>query len=248
MHQLLEYVRQSPYDCLFYLAVPAVLRGVLMSRVTLPEVGRPVQLFIAAALMVLGAWMFTRSSIELPKADCTSDEASPNLSKNGPLGLCRHPQYSGLISLCLSVCVYSRSADRLAWTLVLILLLDKKADLEEAKLSKTHPDYAPCACCSGPITSKRYIHVSQPVCCPACADMLQVPKLIPDIHLPLRRPLSKPSIVSSEIRALIENEDGTSPPCSPLSSPSRQPTRLADLPDAGCEAVQMLRTRGLSMN
>ena len=81
----------------------------------------------------------------------------PLTSKDHVYGICRHPQYSGLLALCLSVCLLSRSADRLFYTLVLMVVLDKKADLEEQAMVHAHPDYA------------RYL--------------LQVPKFVPNVSV-----------------------------------------------------------------
>ena len=57
--------------------------------------------------------------------------------------------------LCLSICLLSRSADRLFYTLLLMVVLDKKADLEEQAIVHEHPEYA------------RYL--------------LQVPKFVPNL-------------------------------------------------------------------
>ena len=76
--------------------------------------------------------------------------------------MCRHPQYAGLLALCLSVCLLSQSADRLFYTMLLMIVLDKKADLEEQRLSEEHPEYS--------------------------TYLLRVPKFIPNVFLGLNNP------------------------------------------------------------
>lgn len=66
----------------------------------------------------------------------------PLTSGHHVYGICRHPQFSGLLALCLSMCLLSQSADRLFYTLVLMVVLDKKADLEEHAMVHDHPEYA----------------------------------------------------------------------------------------------------------
>ena len=90
----------------------------------------------------------------LPGSD-PKGKNKPLTSGHHVFGLCRHPQYAGLLALCLSICLISQSADRLFYTLILMIVLDKKADLEEHDMVKSHPEYA------------RYL--------------LQVPKFIPSL-------------------------------------------------------------------
>ena len=67
---------------------------------------------------------------------------TPRLLTSDVFALCRHPQYCGLGAFCLGLCLLSQATQSVVWTLVLVLVLDKKADLEEAELAKKFPDYA----------------------------------------------------------------------------------------------------------
>lgn len=102
-----------------------------------------------------------------------SDPRRKPLTHNGGFHLCRHPQYAGLVALCLSVCLFSQSSDRLFFTLILMLVLDKKADLEEQAIADSHPEYA--------------------------SYLLQVPKFIPNLWPKGCRPEKKKSTL--EVRA-----------------------------------------------
>ena len=119
-----------------------------------------------AAASILG-WsdLFAYSTQALPSMGMVLPGADPRrkpLTTEGGFGLCRHPQYAGLIALCLSICLLSQSADRLFYTLWLMLVLDKKADLEEQRLSEEHPEYS--------------------------TYLLRVPKFIPNVFLGLNNP------------------------------------------------------------
>lgn len=51
----------------------------------------------------------------------------------------RHPLYTGLISLCMGVSIFSDSLDKAVLTVILAFFLDKKADREEELLINKHP-------------------------------------------------------------------------------------------------------------
>ena len=151
----------NPIDVMLTILMIGVLFMVLDAGVHMPRVNRKIQLTIASIIMAFGGWLFTLSSYALPSAGMLLPGSDPK-GKNKPLtsghhvfGLCRHPQYAGLLALCLSICLISQSADRLFYTLILMIVLDKKADLEEHDMVKSHPEYA------------RYL--------------LQVPKFIPSL-------------------------------------------------------------------
>ena len=115
--------------------------------------------------MAFGGYLFTTSSYALPSAGIillpgSDPRRKPLTSGHSVFGLCRHPQYAGLLALCLSICLVSQSADRLFYTLLLMIVLDKKADLEEMSMVETHPEYA------------RYL--------------LQVPKFMPNLTAVVR--------------------------------------------------------------
>ena len=115
--------------------------------------------------MAFGGYLFTTSSYALPSAGIillpgSDPRRKPLTSGHSVFGLCRHPQYAGLFALCLSICLVSQSADRLFYTLLLMIVLDKKADLEEMSMVETHPEYA------------RYL--------------LQVPKFMPNLTAVVR--------------------------------------------------------------
>ena len=92
----------------------------------------------------------------------TADPRRKPLTDAGGFHLCRHPQYAGLLALCLSVCLLSQSADRLFYTMLLMIVLDKKADLEEQSISEEHPEYS------------KYL--------------LRVPKFVPNVSPPPQPP------------------------------------------------------------
>ena len=61
------------------------------------------------------------------------------LVTTGIYGVVRHPLYTGLISLCLGVSIFSDSVDKAVLTVFLAFFLDKKADREEELLKNVHP-------------------------------------------------------------------------------------------------------------
>ena len=83
--------------------------------------------------------LFTQSTTTLPSGGMLLPTADPRrkpLTEAGGFHIVRHPQYAGLLALCLSVCLLSQSADRLFYTMLLMIVLDKKADLEEQAISE----------------------------------------------------------------------------------------------------------------
>ena len=65
--------------------------------------------------------------------------AGNQLVTSGIYSSVRHPLYTGLISLCLGVSIFSDSVDKAVLTVALAYFLDKKADKEEELLNKMHP-------------------------------------------------------------------------------------------------------------
>jgi protein-S-isoprenylcysteine O-methyltransferase Ste14 len=61
------------------------------------------------------------------------------LVTTGIYGSVRHPLYTGLISLCMGVSIFSDSLDKAVLTVILAFFLDKKADREEELLINKHP-------------------------------------------------------------------------------------------------------------
>ena len=122
--------------------VVCVVNGGIM----VPPVPRGVQLLTATALMAAGGVLFTSATSVLPSGGMDflpiGGSDPPRLTRSGAFTLCRHPQYAGLLALSLAVCILARSADRLFFSLLLMLVLDKKADLEEQAMAKAHPEYA----------------------------------------------------------------------------------------------------------
>ena len=122
--------------------------------------------------------LFTFSTTTLPSCGMLLPTADPRrkpVTSGGGFHLCRHPQYAGLLALCLSVCLLSQSADRLFYTMCLMVVLDKKADLEEQTISEEHPEYA--------------------------SYLLRVPKFIPNMFPKVCRPDKKGSQPAEEPRA-----------------------------------------------
>ena len=146
IRRLVRSVIDAPFEAAIWLLILCLLKCVLDARVQMPTANRPVALGLAVLLMTYGGYMFTSSSLELPNAGLVLPGVDPSagtkLQTTGEYSRCRHPQYAGLIALCLGVCILSRSVDRLFWTLLLMVVLDKKADLEERELALTQPGYA----------------------------------------------------------------------------------------------------------
>ena len=143
------WVRRSPSDVALWLLVLVCLRGVVHPSGWLPPFPRALQLVLSGLLLAFGGLMFTRSGRmtsafdDLPGASWSSRRApTPRLLTSDVFALCRHPQYCGLGAFCLGLCLLSQATQSVVWTLVLVLVLDKKADLEEAELAKKFPDYA----------------------------------------------------------------------------------------------------------
>ena len=139
-------VFEHPADVLLTVTYVVVLLCVVDAGVHIPVVPRALQICIASAAMLFGGFLFTCSCYALPSAGMVLPGSDPRrkplTSSHHVFGLCRHPQFAGLILLCFSICLISRSADRQFYTLLLILVLDKKADLEERAIVQDHPEYA----------------------------------------------------------------------------------------------------------
>ena len=67
-------------------------------------------------------------------------DAAPSATSD-VFALCRH-RSTAASAPSARLCLLSQATQAAVWTLVLVLVLDKKADLEEAELAKKFPDYA----------------------------------------------------------------------------------------------------------
>lgn len=63
------------------------------------------------------------------------------LQTTGSFSLARHPIYGGLLIGCFGLSLVSLSFPRLFFTIILFLVLDVKASLEEKWLAEVHPSY-----------------------------------------------------------------------------------------------------------
>mmetsp|Transcript_98070 Transcript_98070/g.143580 ORF Transcript_98070/g.143580 Transcript_98070/m.143580 type:complete len:189 (+) Transcript_98070:3-569(+) len=63
---------------------------------------------------------------------------SNELQTNGPFALCRHPIYGGLLITCVGLTLITSSYPRLLFSVLLLLVLDRKAEIEEQFLVDKH--------------------------------------------------------------------------------------------------------------
>ena len=88
-------------------------------------------------LVLAGAWWLGRN---LPPFAAPRDGSV--LVERGPYRLVRHPIYAGLFLGALGWAFLVRGVLTLGWALLLLLLLDRKASLEERWLMESFPGYA----------------------------------------------------------------------------------------------------------
>ena len=102
---------------------------------TLAAIAGILSILGGGALAVAGAYGLGSDLTPWPKPT----EAN-TLKTSGIYSLCRHPVYSGLLAACLGLSLLSGSPERLLLTICLTVLLNYKADREEALLAEVHGD------------------------------------------------------------------------------------------------------------
>lgn len=102
--------------------------------------------FIAGPGLILGGIALSVVGFFELGANNVTPFATPvkdnQLKTNGVYALTRHPMYVGLIALAVGLAVASHSFQRVVVALLLYLLLDYKAAVEEEMLVKIHEGYA----------------------------------------------------------------------------------------------------------
>jgi len=142
---------QKPGKSKKELAIELTLVVVQFLGITLCIIGIPMgnPWFLAqisgVALILLGAFYFVAAAATMGTQLTFLPTANPGvtLQTEGVFGHCRHPQYFGVISICLGLSLLFTSSSRLLWTVVVWLVLDKKADIEEMYLAEEKHDLYP---------------------------------------------------------------------------------------------------------
>ena len=93
------------------------------------------------ALMVVGAFFVCASVATLATKLSILPTPMPDakVMKVGVFKFCRHPQYFGMIAFGLGLSLLTLSKSRICYVVIMWLALEKKADLEELKLSEMFP-------------------------------------------------------------------------------------------------------------
>uniref|UniRef100_A0A7S2C155 Protein-S-isoprenylcysteine O-methyltransferase n=1 Tax=Haptolina brevifila TaxID=156173 RepID=A0A7S2C155_9EUKA len=104
------------------------------------------------ALVAVGAFYFVAAPATLGTklTFLPTPTTGFELVTEGVFDHCRHPQYFGVLAFCIGLSLVTLSAERLLWTVVVWLVLDKKADIEEMYLAEVHPDIYPAYVASKP--------------------------------------------------------------------------------------------------
>ncbi|KAJ1392417.1 hypothetical protein B484DRAFT_459420 [Ochromonadaceae sp. CCMP2298] len=89
---------------------------------------------LGGALIVLGLFEL-RANVSLFHLPIERNK----LITSGVFQLVRHPMYGGLLLLCIGLSITGRRWDKMVLSVILGLVLDKVADLEEAALLQEHP-------------------------------------------------------------------------------------------------------------
>uniref|UniRef100_A0A7S0E531 Protein-S-isoprenylcysteine O-methyltransferase n=1 Tax=Hanusia phi TaxID=3032 RepID=A0A7S0E531_9CRYP len=85
------------------------------------------------ALLYISTQDLGESLSPFPKA--TEDNV---LQTDGVYSICRHPMYGGLILACIGLAMTTVSFSRMLFTIILLLILNQKADVEEGFLVQKH--------------------------------------------------------------------------------------------------------------
>ena len=139
--------------------------------------------FAGVALACVGIFFFLTSPATLAGRLTVLPTVGPEavLVTEGVFSHCRHPQYFGLIAFALGVSTLSLSLNRLFWTVLMWLVLEKKADIEEACLLGKFPG--------------RYSHY-----------MTTTPKLIPGVLIGGAKGDASPTAARREGFVVLSNE------------------------------------------
>jgi len=126
-----------------------LLQVVFVLLILLGLPGAPPPWFIAqilgVVLFLLGAFFFVAATATMGTklTFLPTPTAGMTLVDQNVYQHCRHPQYFGMIAFGLGLSLVSLSCNRLLWTVLLWLVLEKKADIEELCLAEEFPDTYP---------------------------------------------------------------------------------------------------------
>lgn len=109
----------------------------------LPFLGGSLEVIAGPGLLLGGAGLTVVSALQLGRnfSPWPLPAESSVLNTTGVYSLCRHPMYAGLVSFSLGLGFTTDSFTRIALACLLGYVLDRKANMEEAKLSEIHPAY-----------------------------------------------------------------------------------------------------------
>ena len=202
--------------------VAAQCIGILFVVLGVPAIPPPpyfIAQIVALALIVVGVYYFFTSTAMLAGSLSIMPTPGPGtvLINYGVFGHCRHPLYFGLMTFALGVSLLTLSFNRLFWTVVLMIALDKKADLEEACLLDTFPAYADYAQVLTPAlsepTGSPLEARTKPARCSRHARALTPaqarPKFIPGRLVPLATMPSPTASVGSREGFVVLEDPGT---------------------------------------
>ncbi|MEW5313044.1 MAG: hypothetical protein WDW38_004638 [Sanguina aurantia] len=115
------------------------------------RLGQRGELYLAGQLLLVGLVLFPPSATKVGAVSLSglgrSLSALPEPRANGELvtdgiySQARHPMYTGLLLTAFGVGLATHNDSSLAWALALLVLLDKKADMEEVGLLARFPEY-----------------------------------------------------------------------------------------------------------
>jgi len=122
------------------------LSSLLLIIIGLPPLPAPPFLLAqiaGVALMIVGIFYLLASPATLASKLSFMPTPGPGavLTTEGVFAHCRHPQYFGLVTFGLGLSLISLSPNRLFWTVVMWLALEKKADIEEICMVEAFPEY-----------------------------------------------------------------------------------------------------------
>jgi len=100
--------------------------------------------YVGAVLLSFGAMLTLAGVVWLGRnlSPFVCPKAGSVLLERGPYRLVRHPIYAGLCLLAFGWAFWVRGGLALGWALLLLILFDRKAALEERWLLRSFPGYA----------------------------------------------------------------------------------------------------------
>ncbi|CAM9632042.1 unnamed protein product [Pylaiella littoralis] len=109
----------------------------------LPFLGGSLEVLAGPGLFLGGAGLSLVSALQLGRnfSPWTEPAEGNVLNTTGVYSLCRHPLYAGLVAFSLGLGFSTDSFTRIALACLLGYVLDRKATMEEDKLTEIHPAY-----------------------------------------------------------------------------------------------------------